>query len=103
MPKTRLNKKHKAARLSNENPVVEAWLTEKPTMNEIEHVSHKYRFERLSDDLLRLNETISRETGAVIDAEPSELSEIATKLIQAEVAMEVQNKTGHMVAELKVI
>jgi len=103
MPRTRLNKKYKEARLSDENDVIEAWLTEKKDRHHIEHVSHKYRFEQTRDDVIRLTETISKDTGEVIQGDASELSQIAVELIQSDDAMEVQDKQGLMVAELKVV
>jgi hypothetical protein len=72
-------------------------------MGSPERVSDTYRFQRTHDDVLRLAEVISLETGKVIEADRSDLKTIAEKLITSEEAREVQDEKGLMVSELNSI
>ena len=103
MARIKLTKKHKAARLSTERDVVETWLMKLEAMSDHTRVSDTYRFERLSNDVLKLAEVISSPGGEVTEADRSDLQTIAEKLIIAEEAREVQDEKGLMVAELNTI
>lgn len=103
MADIQLSKKHKAARLSDEKDVVEAWLYKLKTMASPKRVSDIYRFERTHDDVLRLAEVVDLETHEPVESDSSDLTTIAEKLIINEEAREVQNKRGLMVSQLNSI
>lgn len=103
MGSNNLNKKKYEARLSDEREIVHAWLTNRYESNSIKHVSDQYRFERVSDDILRLIEVVDKQTHEEVEPDSDHLEEIALKLIRAGEAMEVQGTTGLMVAQLNVV